>query len=434
MSRVAELREVLRHLTTELKSFADGDAIKIDGNNVEVKAADKEKFQKLYKDAQEVKSLLDMVTFGVDTQKLFEAKGGDSDAMRFMSDAQKYVANPLAFKSLGQQFVESDLFKEFKESGGDTMRTNWTIEANDISAGRMQKKDIYGDLSSHIVNMGIGTVVQFDPVVPRAQRATRVRDLFPVATTSANLIDYFRATGFVENQGDGNAQMVPERSGSAFGLKPQSNLQWESDGAPVRTIAHWEAIHRNVIQDVPQLMSTINNELLYGLSLVEDDQILNGDGTGNNLRGILQTPGIQLYTAPTNEIRSDSLRKASTLAVLANYAPTGYVLHPHDWEKLELQKGTGDGQYMLVTNIAIGVAAQVWRQPVVETPAMTEGIFLNGAFGIGAQLYDRQQAAIRIAEQHADFFVRNAVVILCEERLALAVKRPESFVSGTFYG
>ena len=39
---------------------------------------------------------------------------------------------------------------------------------------------------------------------------------------------------------------------------------------------------------------------------------------------------------------------------------------------------------------------------------------------------------IRVAEQHSDFFIRNAVAILAEERLALAVKRPESFVEVEF--
>jgi HK97 family phage major capsid protein len=73
-----------------------------------------------------------------------------------------------------------------------------------------------------------------------------------------------------------------------------------------------------------------------------------------------------------------------------------------------------------------------WRQPVVETPAITQGTFLTGAFGLGAQIYDREQATVRVSEHHEDFFVRNAIVVLVEERLALAVKRPESFVKGSF--
>ena len=82
--------------------------------------------------------------------------------------------------------------------------------------------------------------------------------------------------------------------------------------------------------------------------------------------------------------------------------------------------------------MALGGEPRVWRIPVVETPAIAEGTALVGAFGTGAQLYDREQANIRVSEQHSDFFVRNAIVILAEQRLALAVKRPEAFTKITF--
>ena len=68
----------------------------------------------------------------------------------------------------------------------------------------------------------------------------------------------------------------------------------------------------------------------------------------------------------------------------------------------------------------------------MDTPAIAEGTALIGAFGTGAQIYDRESPSIRVSEQHADFFVRNAIVILAEQRLALAVKRPESFVKVNF--
>jgi HK97 family phage major capsid protein len=80
----------------------------------------------------------------------------------------------------------------------------------------------------------------------------------------------------------------------------------------------------------------------------------------------------------------------------------------------------------------MGGEPRVWRMPVVDTPAIEQGTALVGAFGTGAQLYDREQASIRISEQHSDFFVRNAIVVLAEQRLALAVKRPEAFVAVDF--
>jgi HK97 family phage major capsid protein len=257
-------------------------------------------------------------------------------------------------------------------------------------------------------------------------RTVRVRDLFPAMPTTANLIDFFRVSGF-----SNSASVVPERAGSAFALKPQSTLTFALGQAPVRQIAHYEVAHRNVLADEPQLQATINNELLYGLRLHEDYQILQGTGTGEDLLGILNTPGIQAYTqAASPEQQADAIRKAATRVFLAYYEPTGVVVHPFDWETIELIKDS-QNRYIVTGSVAVGADKTLWRMPVVDTPAIPQKTALVGAFGLGAQLYDREQASIRIAEQHSDFFVRNAVAILAEERLALAVKRPESFAKVT---
>jgi len=115
---------------------------------------------------------------------------------------------------------------------------------------------------------------------------------------------------------------------------------------------------------------------------------------------------------------------------LAYYEPTGVVVHPFDWEAIELIKDS-QNRYIVTGSVAVGADKTLWRMPVVDTPAIPQKTALVGAFGLGAQLYDREQANIRIAEQHSDFFTRNAVAILAEERLALAVKRPESFAKVT---
>ena len=169
----------------------------------------------------------------------------------------------------------------------------------------------------------------------------------------------------------------------------------------------------------------------------EDSQILSGTGTGEDLQGILTTTDIQTYawsdgeTSPVADTKADALRRALTLSYLAYYEPTGIIVHPSDWEDIELTKNE-QGTYLLAMSVAGGAESRVWRVPVIDTPAIAEGTALVGAFGTGAQLYDREAASIRISEQHSDFFVRNAVVVLAEERLALAVKRPEAFVKVSF--
>jgi len=172
---------------------------------------------------------------------------------------------------------------------------------------------------------------------------------------------------------------------------------------------------------------------------MEDAQLLNGDGTGENILGILRTPGVQDYPgaglgegAPGTPVQPkdtyvDAVRRAATRIMLAYYEPTGVVLHPFDWEQMELTKDA-NGNYIVTNNVQIGAEQRIWRMPVVATPAMNQGTALVGAFGLGAKVYDRQQSNIRIAEQHGDLFVRNAVVVLAEERIGLTVSRPESFI------
>lgn len=339
-------------------------------------------------------------------------------------------------KSLAEMFTESDAFKALDGGkAGLTMTSPWEINIPDMAKTARwlsnEVKDVYLDMPSGDIPGGFRSV-QRDDVVLEPMRRMRVRDLFPVQTTTAGIIEYFRITGYVDMN---NASMVPERANGAFALKPQTELEFVGRQTMTRIIAHWEAVHRTVIADVPQLRGIIDTELMYGLRLHEDYQILQGTGTGEDLPGILNDPDIQTYARPgsaaANEQKADDIRRAMTKAILSYYEPTGVVVHPNDWEDIELIKDS-QGRYITTLAVTEGAAQRLWRVPVVDTPAMPEGTFLTGAFGLGATLYDREQANIRIAEQHADFFLRNAVVVLAEERLALAVKRPESFVKGTF--
>jgi len=323
-------------------------------------------------------------------------------------------------KSVGQRFIDSEEFKSV--AGG---RNGFTMHAP------YQVKDIFTALPSGTPG-DFGTP-QREGIVERAKRTMRVRDLFPVQQTNTNMIEYFRVSGFTNN-----ASTVAERSGSpaVFAAKPQSSMTVVGVQAPVRTIAHFEVAHRNVLDDEPTLRGIIDNELLYGLRLVEDDQILNGDGTGSNLTGIRETSGIQnqVWSAgSTGDTRIDVIRRAITKSLLAYYEPTGIIVHPNDMEDIELTKDAEE-RHLMVMSVSLGAEARLWRLPMVMTPAITEGFALVGAFGIGATLYDRMEGTIRVAEQHSDFFIRNAVAVLAEERLALAVKRPESFVEVEFDG
>ena len=202
-------------------------------------------------------------------------------------------------------------------------------------------------------------------------------------------------------------------------------MTFVGEQAPVRTIAHWEAAHRNVLADEPQLRSIIDNELLYGLRLEEDDQILNGSGTGEDLTGILNVSGIQTYswssgpsTAPVADTKADAIRRAMTLAFLFTSPPASWSTPrtSRTWSLPGLQRSVDGSEY------PAGTQARVWAFRSSAQLSLRVPLWLVLAW----RLYDRDEASIRVAEQHSDFFVRNAVVILAEQRLALACKRPEA--------
>ena len=435
-SRVRELQTALRTKMADNKSIAD--SFKVEDGTVVVSTEQKSAFDKNMSDIREIKGLIEGLEQMQAVSSWSESESSTSiSAIHAAAASDIKQLSSSEIKSIGQMFVESPEFKTLNGGrNGVNMVAPWQAA---LSLTSYNVKDVYSALPSGTPS-SFGTI-QRDAMVLPPTRTKRVRDLFPTRTTTSAVIEYFRQIGFtsVANAPTNSASSVAERNAgdTAFGLKPQSSFSFVGEQAAVRTLAHWEAAHRNVLADEPQLRSIIDNELMYGLRLLEDNQILNGNGSGENLRGVLQTAGIQDYswsegaTLPVKDTKADALRRAATLSYLAYYEPSGIVMHPNDWEDIELTKDS-QGQYLIAVSVAMGGEPRVWRMPIVDTPAIAEGTALVGAFGTGAQLYDREQASIRISEQHSDFFVRNAVVILAEQRLALAVKRPEAFVKVTF--
>jgi len=256
------------------------------------------------------------------------------------------------------------------------------------------------------------------------QRLT-IRDLIPVIPTTAGSVEFTQETTFTNNAG----VQFSSPNDTENVLKNESGLTFQLVSVPVKTIAHWIPASRQVLADRAELMSFVENRLLYGLKLEEEDQVLLGDGTGGNISGLL-TNANAYNRSVSNDTWLDTLRKAITQLQLANAAPTGVVLHPGDWERIELLKDT-TGQYLTVNTNRDGREV-CWRIPVVASNSMTQGQFLMGDFQRGALIRDREEARVEVSREHSDYFTRNMVAILAEERIALTVVRPASFVKGSW--
>lgn len=318
--------------------------------------------------------------------------------------ARRGADAPEQEKSIGEKLTDSEQYAHFK------------ADPRQGSAARVNVK-------ADITTATVGNLVQPQRlpgvIAPPLQRLT-VRDLLSQGKTDSNAITYIRESGFTNA-----AATVAEGA-----KKPQSDLNFTEVTTNVKVIAHYIKASRQILDDAAMLQSYINNRLIQGLKLVEEKQLLNGDNSGSNLHGIL--PQATQFSDPASMAKYtiiDQLRLAMLQATLAEYPVTGQVLNPIDWAKIELEKDA-DGRY-IIGNPQGNLAPTLWGVPVVATPAMQAGNFLVGAFQLGAQVFDRWEVSVAVATQNEDDFVKNMVTILCEERLALAVFRPEAFIKGT---
>lgn len=258
-------------------------------------------------------------------------------------------------------------------------------------------------------------------IVPLARRRVTVRALLGQANTVSNAVSYRRETGFT------NAA-APVAEGVR---KPESAITYEEVTAPVRTLAHWLKVSRQVVEDEEMLRSEIDTTLRAGLETVVEDQLLNGDGTGQNLHGLI--PQATAFDEARREAgfnAFDVLLAAISQSEEADYVATGAIISVRDWYKLMGVKTTGSGEYIGGGPLA-DIPDRVWRLPVAPSNAMPVGSFLLGGLDLAAKVYTRRDATVELGYD-GDDFTRNLLTMLGEERLALAVRRPEALVYGSF--
>ncbi len=258
-------------------------------------------------------------------------------------------------------------------------------------------------------------------IITPPNRRLRIRDLLLKGRTSSSSIEYAKETSFTNA-----AAPVAETA-----LKPQSSLAFELATAPVRTLAHWIRASKQVLDDVPQLETYIDTRLRYGLALVEEGQLLAGDGTGQNILGLIpQATPFDVARLRVGDTRIDVIRRAMTQLRLTEYFASAVVLHPNDWEEIELTKDTTE-DYIWANPRSLN-GPTIWGLPVLDSTSLSPGEFLVGAFDQAAQLWDREDANVEISTEDGDNFTHNLVTIRAEERLALTVYRDEAFIYGDF--
>jgi len=343
-----------------------------------------------------------------------EVLGADATSTPTVAASEKRVGNNIV-----SEFLDSDGIKEIRTSNAPlSPNSRIGIRLDGVEARSLVTTTVADPLSATQRLPRVVESVQFRPLA--------LADIIATIPVTGNAVEYVRDTSSTP----GAAVEVAE--GSA---KPETTYTWELVTDTVKTIAHWMDITRQALEDEGQLRALAEQKLLFGLKYRIDGQIINGNGTSPNIRGILNTSGINTYNTGTgnDEARIFSLRKAKTTVRMDEYAANTAVLSPEDWQLIELSTDD-NGAFRVTPNVQENLTPRIWGMTVIESTAIATGTSLIGDFQLGAALYDRMQPALYITDSDGDKFRSNIMTLLAEVRVGVAVFRPAAFCAITFQG
>jgi HK97 family phage major capsid protein len=330
-----------------------------------------------------------------------------------------------AVKSFGRQFIDSSEYKALVESGvlhnpSNRVELGVKLDGSLLNA-LMGKALVYS-------GSGVGGPLIRPERVPGLDylwRDTSFLDLIPTGTTTSSSIEWYEMTSSTNN-----TAWVAEATASTgtSGTKPEGGVSWTLRNSAISTLAEHMPITNQMLMDAPFVDGLIRQQLLTHLQLKLETDIINGDGTAPNIRGILQTSGILTTGLGAGSGTAiDAVYHAMTCVMVTGLAnPTASVWNPVDFEAIRLARensATGTlGGYLMGPPNQTGPAT-LWGRPAIIALGMVADTCMVADFQRATMLFDREQAAIRVGMINDDF-TRNMQRILAELRAAFAVFRP----------
>lgn len=371
---------------------------------------------------EEIKKIVDKMTTIDNSMTAFQQKASDEiaatgavakETLKSLDDLgvqQKEIADRLlsleqsggaqgegakGIESMGAQFTGSDVYASFVQ--GNQQKARFEVQ-NNTSTG--SDATVAPDRKAGIV--------------PGATQALTLEDLLITLPTSSNAIEYTREATFVNN-----AAEVLEG-----GAKPETDITFALETSPVRTIAHWTKISRQLAEDAPALAAYINFRMTYGVNLRAENQIATGDGVGANLTGMFDASNFTAHGIANAALGSVLKKHVLIRKVIAQLQSTGYMadailLNPIDWADMEIEDATTAN----VKGISFGI-------PVVQSNGVAQDTFLVGAFQQGATIHNRQGVVVELSESDGDNFTKNLITVRAERRVGLTVEVPAALMGG----
>lgn len=314
-------------------------------------------------------------------------------------------------KSVGDSFVADKAYADFVSGAATSARAVITLDKGSAPTTVGTTGPAAASLAPSFYAGVFGT-----PNIPQ-----KIEPLIPHIAVTTDSVDYVTVADTIGAAGVAEAGAIPESRFTPTLAK-----------ANVVNVAHYTKITKQLADDAPALAAYINTKMLYGLQNKVESQIVNGNGTAPQLKGLLATGSYTDASAQLTGAKNlfDLLLLLQGVAETAAYEPEALVLNPMTWAQLAMEKDS-QGRYLLG---GPGLAANksVWGIPVVTSSAVPAGKFIFGNFTQTVTIYDRQQVAVEMTGTNEDDFTHYLYTIRASRRLALAVEVPAGIFAGDF--
>tara|TARA_R100000734_G_C3319178_1_gene114520 strand:+ start:442 stop:1683 length:1242 start_codon:yes stop_codon:yes gene_type:complete len=407
MSNQNELMDKIAAKRAELKSVFESDT---DGKYTS------EQKEEIKSRNDELAELVE--DLNIEKKKLQNEKALDEDSKPVAE--MPLAGNPAEVKTVGQQFVESDAYHNYKQHG-------------------VKGVDSKIETKTTLTTTGYPPEVLRQPgILETALRnPDTVISLFDVINTDQNSFSYLEETTFTNNAAEA-------AEGSAVG---EAALAFTEQTEAIRKLGIFIPVTDELIADEAGIQGYLNSRLQTMIKLRLDSQLLAGDGTAPNLEGILDAGKSSVGSSDFNSYsgnlgRIGAIYNAITdIRVNAFTEPDAIVMHPNDWNQIVTSvgadfAGTSSAGYaeksplfVAAGGMGAGPAASIWGLKVIPTTAISNNTVLVGKFGGGeaANVVMRQGIDLAVTDSHSDYFTKNMLAIRATMRVGFPVYRQAAF-------
>lgn len=330
------------------------------------------------------------------------------DAMEVANKKQAEAGKKLSFKGALNEAINGGAIDSLRQ--GMTKAARFEVKADMTTADNFTGEVIPADRVPGY---------KFDPT-----RLVHMRQLIPQGSTTSDVVRYVKESAYTNG-------VAPKAEGTAVA---QSDFDFTATDANVQKIGTYFRISEEMLNDTPQLTSYLSARAPEKLLEVEDTQILNGNGTAPNLSGIITDAADFAAGGFANAIESanefDVLTVALNQLALANYAADYIMINPTDFHKILLLKSS-QNEY-LVKDWNQGLQPRINGVPVVLNTAVTSDKYVLGNFGMGTQLWIRDNVGVEFFREDGTNVRDGFVTVRVQERVALTNYLPNAFVNGDF--